>query len=615
MAYDSSRDPLLQEFLQAWYVSTEFVSDHFEKMWQQYRMWRGHRPKALSATWSKIMLNTGHSLVEDRIPTIADNWLGSSRPYEVKAKSPRDELDVRVVEDWLHWKLFDESEINLRASAAVTIRTAVALGTAYRVPFWQPAADGSQMLIGTRAVDPFSIFPAPTGGLVNPQDRYTGDAVDWFFHVDWWPAKKIEAFAKSPNGNMEAWEACKKMAPQDGGSTGVENYADRYRAESKMGQSTGGDWRQAMQNITAGKQGESGRETSHPYAKRKVHLWHTRDRFRIIVQHNFVVYDGPALLGDGVLPLVKYSIVNDMNQWYGIGTTEMVHDLIMALMFNLSFRFDWMAHTLHPPLFIRDDVIAGRAPSTFRNRPGAVIPFSANVTDINSALYYNQAPASSQQHFIEEDSLKAFLQSISGFPDIARGVAGGGADSATMGMALMRQAQGRLGIESMQMEQAGVEEARLLLRMAGRFLSGPQRIRNDSNPSGFPFQDVDAELLDDRYTILCNGTAQRQERDSQFQRMLAMYPLWNASPLVNQEWLTKRSIELSDLATDVGEAVMAPQPTQMEALMAGGAPSSPMLGGAASPQDIGQRQQAVGAQRAQQPGGVNPRPSNVVAQQ
>jgi len=578
---NNKTDPVVKSYIDAFQLSADYVEPQWELSTRLYQLWRGKLPSQLDGTFSKIMVNAGHSLVQDRLPKLLDNNFGSDELVSCIPRTPLFELFAPQAEAWLRYMLTDESEINMKLDAIPTYQSALIMGTGYRMPHvkhlkidgkWTPK-------IISKDIDFFQILPAPGGGLINPMDRWSAECMPYFFYVDWWTDDQIKALKGYKGFNEEAvTELFKKKPESDGTFESV--YADRFNVLG--GVSYGGtkdDWRSRMNDI----EGISGR--------RRVVMWFQREKLTIIAQDFHKIYDGPNPMPNGLLPLVTYKITPDFKNHFGISSLEMVEDMLIALMMNFNYRLDHLARTMFPTKWIRTDVMGGRPESEFYDRPYAVHEFPQTVRRIQDAMYYDRAPELTPQTFLDEDRMKMFIQDIGGTPNYSKGAPSQGTienRTATGIVSLIRQAEGRITTESLMMEHFGLsQECRLLLALAEKNILEDMGIRITRPEGGFQWTTIEADALADQYTIKTHGTKYMSDREQSFQKMMALYPLWNGDPHIDQFELRRLAATLSGVTPRVDRLVMQPQePMQAEGEQGQG---MSMLGGQSGTQDMSQR--------------------------
>jgi hypothetical protein len=595
-------DPTVKGYHLAFQIALEYARLRWELASRLYALWRGKLPDELQGTFSKIMLNVAHSIVRDRIPKLHENLFARDDSPTLEPEEPLYELFRGQAEAWLRHKMNHPSELNMPGDfLRTTLPSACVFGTAYRMPYVchvQDAKGKWQPVINSRHIDFYQIMPAPNGGLVNPVDRYTEDCLDHFFHVDWWTDEQVKQLEKYEGFRKQEATALFATKPV---SQGEFDRTFEYNFNVIGGVSFGGtkeDWRVRMNDI----EGVSGR--------RRVVTWYQRDRMSIIAQDRFLIYQGPNPMPSRMLPLVTYYTCPDLTNFFGISGLEMVEDIIRAMLMNFNFRMDYLAQVMFPAKWIRSDVMGGKPLADFQDRPYAVHEFPTGV-DIKQALFIDRMPEVTPQTFQDEVAMKTFLQEIYGLSDYSRGMPGRLSDNrtATGLVTLVQQAQGALMSESFMLERYGLaQEARMLLAMASKWILEDGMVRVNRPDGGFVWATVEAQALADKYTVNTHGTRYMQQRDQSFQRLMALYPMWNQDPYVDQFELRRQTAEAAGVFTDLSRLIYEPQAPMAEgesAMMPGqqmGA-MNPMRGmsGQMTPNNRSQRAPRITAGNSRQP--------------
>ena len=596
-SYAPEKDPEMLAYHDAFPLCVDFISPYWDLGLRLYSLWRGKVPSQIDGTFSKIMLQTGHGMVEDRKAKLFANLFGSDHPLTLRAADPLFEPYTDQAQAWLDYKLFDENQINLRYSIIPTLTSALVMGTGYRMPClsWEPSSPGStkskKPVIASRDIDFFQILPAPSGGLVNPPDPWQYDAVPWIFYVDWMTDAQIESLKNYSGFDEDAYRAMMAADRDVEGGSMESAIREKYNVVGGILYNDNRNWRNRLYDISQLKSS----------ARRRVVHWFRRDKWVIIVQDQFKVYEGPPPYGPGIIPLVKYSIVPDFKNWCGIGTLEMSEDSIIALLMNFNYRFDHLTRTLFPTKFIRDDVFGNKTEEDFYDRPYAIHRVPQSVQRIQDAVWYDRAPEIDPQAFMEEDRLKSFLQEISGMPNYSKGMGGQGTlgnETATGIVSLIKEAQGRLSAESQNLEREGLaQEARLLLLVGDRHINDEEIVRNTADRSGFPWTSVDPEAISDRYSVITHGTSQRALEEATFQKLLALLPAFLNDPYHDPIEIRRQTHEVAQVFPDPDKLLIQPEPARQGQGQgqpgAGSMSGFKQPGGAASAQDMTQRTRGV----------------------
>jgi hypothetical protein len=295
------------------------------------------------------------------------------------------------------------------------------------------------------------------------------------------------------------------------------------------------------------------------------------------------------------LPLVQYKVTNDFSNWFGIGSLEMIEDLVLAILLNFNYRMDHLSRVMFPTKWIRQDVMNGRPESDFFDRPYAVHEFPLTVQRFRDAVIYDRAPEVSDQTFIEEDRLKAMMEAVGGSPDYSKALNSPNSvgNTATGFVNLINQVGGRVEAESMLLEYSGLaQECRQLLILADKYINDEEFIHTPKSQNGTGWMVIDPDYLTDAYIVKTHGTKTTADTEQQFQRLLAMYPMWNQDPMVDQYALRVSMADTSGVP-NLAKAIMpsrAPSMAGMGAEMEGEelAETAP-IGGMASSQNLDNR--------------------------
>jgi hypothetical protein len=584
----------LDKYLKAMQVAVDYVDPVWEYAAKLYQLWRGKAPAVLNTTFSKIMLNLAHSMVNDRIPKLTENLFASEDFVSLEALTPELEFARSGSEKWLRAMFKDESKLNIQAEILPTLQSACIMGNGFRMPCVQHIKRGDKWepVIVVRDVDFFSILPMPDGGLINPMDRYSEDAISSFFFVDFMRKEQIEALSKYKGYNKQAAKELFESSPSV--DSGLENkYRDIYQIIGGVSYSSKNSWRERMLNVD----GKTGRY--------RVVKWFQRDEYWIVAQDQHIIYKGPNPMGNGLLPLVNYQLTPDFKNFYGIGTLEMVEDMIYAVMMNFNYRMDDLARKFYPTKWIRKDVMGNRPSSAFLDRPYAVHSFPANIARIGDAIFYDRAPEITNQTFMEESAMKAFIQEVSGFPNISKGMVGPGEKGGATGIVTaVRQAGARIEAESLCLEQGGLaQEGRLLLVLAEDNITEDQVIRDANSANGFGWTTVDADILTDDYVVHCRGTKYLSNKEQTFQKLLALYPLMNQNPIFDSYELNLQLLDAAEVFPDKDRIIRKPVADQMNmaGMVPGGGENVGEPGGMAASQNIRNPARSVAGRNTVQP--------------
>ena len=568
---------LLTAFEDAWGVSTEFCEPYFELAIRLYKLWRGKLPPELDSTYTKVNINLANATVSDLMPKHSQTIFADPNLVSLEATEPIYELYKEQTQMWLRDLLV--RKMNMRYSLNPTLLDVEVIGTGYRRPtvIWE----GSKAKITSRHADFFSVLPGPNGGLVNPDDWQQGAAVDWDFYQDWMTVDYLENMGKKGKFDKEQTEKFLASKPND--ESWVDTYRDQFGTTVDNVMRDGpSSWR----NKIIGKKGLPQR--------RRVRYWERRDKVTIIGDEQYVLYDGPPLLMDGIIPTVKYTAVPDGTNWMGISALELIEDAILAVVLNLNLRLQHLIQTMFPIKWIRQDIVGAHSRASFDSMdPNQTVAFPDSVDDIRKAVFYDRATEVPQQAFLEDSALKFFIQEVGGVTNFSKGMGGAGSlsnDTATGITTLISQASARFLAQAEQLEYGGLrDECKMLLRLGKKYVTEATPVKDMNDPFGWTM--VDADDICDAYNIKTHGTAYLTDRRETMQKMLAWSPvLLNHPELVDTQQVLRQGTELMDAYPEPdklflkGAPPAPPVPPQQ-----GAGQGTPAMGGLASPLDITQQ--------------------------
>ena len=586
----------IADYREAFWIASTFCEPYWELAARLYSLWRGVKPWQLEGTASKIMQNIAFGVVQDQLPKFKKNIFGGEDFVSLESVHPRYDAGREQAEAWLRNLLKDESQLNILAEIEPTLQSVSVIGDGYRMPFARKSSDG-RWQVTSRDVDFFQILSAPVGGRINPQDRDADDSLPFFFMIDWMTDAQIKKLSAFDGYQKDQAEKC--MASKIDNVGGIDNtYRELFQVIGGVNYGNGkNDWRTEMNDT------ERGQKTG----RRRVVHWFRRDAWLIIAQDSYLIYKGKLPMGDGILPLVHYRITNDFSNWFGIGKLEMVEDLIITRIMNMGYRFDHLGRVMFPTKWIRSDVMGGRPESDFADRPYAIHEFPQSVTRFEDAVKYDRAPEITQQTFVEEDRLVAMMQSVNGSPDYsdAMGKSHGVGSSATGALGYINQVAGRVEAESMLLEGAVAQECRQLLILADKYINDEEFIRTPKSRNGTGWMAIDPDYLTDGYIVKMHGTKGVADDAQKMQVMMALYPLWNQDPMIDQYELRRAMADASGVS-GLPKVVKAPQPAEQSMGMGeagmggaeqGGSPAKEP-GGMSATQNFGNRIRAGKAKNA-----------------
>lgn len=568
----------LEQFSDAFKSSIDYCRPQWEAYLRFYGFWRGIKPAILDSTISGIWLNIFHSIVQQRKPQIFENVFSNPEYVTLKADSPEYDLMVEPTQTWLR-DLLDE-KIKIRSDAEATITSTLIGGTGFRMPYVRYVErDGQQVpIISSKDLCFFNVLPSPNGSLINPSDHHRDDAVDWMCVIGWMREDIIKQMKNSDDEGWNSEQIDKLLANRDAGVRGEEdNYKDQFKQINGM--SYDGYGAQYLKNASL----------PDGMKKRRVVHWYLRDRHVIVAEDAYVIYDGEPPLGEGIIPVVKYCITPDLKNFYGISQIEMVEDLVMAMIMNYNYRMDHMIGVMFPTVWIRDDIWRGKSEDDFIPRPYSVNRFPTSITNPRDAIYYDRRPEVTQQTFMDEDRMKAFLQNISGELETSGSYGDVVGNRTAYGVSAIQGAlKARPGMEAAILEETGFrEEITLLLKLGDMHITTPQRVRVKASSGATAWQRVSPLDITDKFTVVMHGTKFMSEKQESFNKLLALYPYWNNNPGVDMFELNNDIAKTHNIVTNPDKIFVPPAPPPV-ASQVGPPASQGGVGGAASAMDITQ---------------------------
>jgi hypothetical protein len=589
-------NPVVKSYLEAFETSLDFCKPMWDIAIANYEMFKLKKFSALTKTHSQIAINLHHSMVVDRAPKIQQNVFGSTKLISLIPTSPASEPFREENEAWIR-DLYSRV-LNIRYESMSTVIGALICGTSYRMPYvsWGGGIGDSSLkrVIDSCPKDFFSVLPAPTGGYVNPSNKGRSSAVDYVFVVDWMSNDKIEKLAKAGIFNKEEAGAMLDSKNQSREDWPELQYQNRFAYANQISYGGTSTWRNRLEKIK-----------QIPNRRRVVH-WFLRDKWYIVGEDAFLLYEGDPIAvdenGDGVIPIAKYATCPDGDNWFGIPYLSLIDDILKAMIMNVNFRFDHLLSIMFPQTYIRDDVRQGKPLSSFRRVPNALHSFPMTVQDISKAIYYDQGKGVDQQAFVDENSLKALLQKVAGASETTSSLNDVvGNKTATGVTAIMGELMGRPNMESINFEMGGLrEETKILLYLADKYIDDDQLIRSPEI-GGFPWFRVRPEVLNAAFDVETHGTTYMSEKNINFQKLIAYAPLINQSPVFDEYEKQKQMAEIADVLPHPDRALIKPSPMEAGMLQGATTANAQGIGGAASPFDL--TQQAAG-QEMQEAGAV-----------
>lgn len=602
-------DPRIVAFRDSYIAAVEYARPHWELYARLYALWKGKPFAELAGTFSQINLNFFHAAVQDRLPKLYDNIFSTTDFVDVRATEPVAQFTAPAAKTWLTHLL--REKIRIQQSIMPTLQTVLIGGTAYRMPHVQYVQEGGKLekYITSRDVDFFHVLPAPLGGHVNPDCQHSENAVPWVMIVDWWTEDYIRAQAKAGVLDADGVRRLLDMGPQD---IFLENqYRNVFATVGKLEYQSEDSWRMRLRSAGGIQAADGKTQAGLGHNRRRVVHWWRRDRHLIIGEDCCVLYDEPN--PDGVIPLAKYTICPDQNNWFGISYLQILEDILKAQVMSFNLRMDNLYQMMFPRTLVSNEWVQAfkYTDNDLVPRPYSILRYNksgvGNGISVGDLIHTDRGEPVPAEAFMEEDRIKAHIQKIGGASETTTSLGDVIGNKTSGGVtAILGELAGRVYMESFMVEQGFRDECALLLKLGRKHVIEPEAVTIPDAEDGFQWGMVDPDDLDQEYSVVTNGTRNKAERDQLVQRMLAFYPLWKGDPSIDQYELARQSVQVSGAMPEPEKLLVAPETTA-----AYGAPAEPdgdeamRPGGMASGQDMMQRVEST--RNSTSPGNRNPR--------
>lgn len=533
-------------------LSVDFVRPYFQKFTRFYRLFAGNRPPEADTTFSQVMLWYPYALIEKELPMSLKSYFSTPDWISLEASSYEKEMDAGQATAWLKYHL--EKKQKFATSIIPTIQAAHIFGTGYRYYCPSPKKRisrreqvvtgalgiperldsvqdvSNEWVVNGRDISIFNVFPAPFGGCVNPTTENSEDAVDYLILQTWMTKEQIEAEVEKGNFNKQAAGLLLKTITDNSTDPANEFKEEILGTKSNWGQFSAPSWVAKMQENKTG------------VSRYRVAWFMRRNKWAAIGEDRFVLYDGKPRYD--FFPIAKFVGSYNTSNWYGTGLIEPSEDLIISMILNFNHRMDYLAGSFHPltfyPMKLVDD--NGGDISILDPEPYKKIPYNHKQFPggLGNYIFTQENKALNQQAFIEESNMRSYMEEITGQYSI-QNLSGEGA---TTGQALITKDMARQMMRAINIENSGIiESAQITMKMNRQYMLEPEWIRQ-SNADGFPWSQIDPEVLDDDYGIILSGSKELEMGEANFRKMIAVAQYLLNNPAVRgQAELTKQLAE------------------------------------------------------------------------
>lgn len=578
----------LKSFREALGFSKDFVRSRFETAVRMYRLFAGQLPEEIASTFSKVMLWFPYSIINREIATSMKAMLQGGDWFNVTANEIQYEPTADVAKRWLKYQLEKVQQFN--RTAIPTFQNSYIFGNGFRfyghhyktssvteqVPIIGPmgVVEGVEDKVVTKEtgvitgqhVNFFNVFPSPTGSIINPAVDTLEAGLDYLIVNMYMPAEFVKKEAE--RGNFDKSESARllnrSIATTEESDPSYEYKTDMISTDGSWSEFSAPEWVSKMK----------GGDVSLP-SRHRLSWFFRRDRWAIIGEDNFVLYDGKPLMD--VFPLANFKHSFNVDNFYGFSLLETVEDLIISMIQNFNMRFDYLAGQFHPPQFVPqrlvDDLGGDLGKLDWSPYNVNTYQHTAFAGGLDKYMFTNKMPEMSQQAFIEQGQMGEYLEDIIS----QHGNASLNANTATVGSLLSSHDAAPQMLRAITNEITGVQDSiDLTLRFGAKFKNENEMIRTGAQ--GMPWEEIDHNAITDGYGIEVTGSSQMAHAEEVFKKQLSMAPMLLNNPAIrgqvelNKQLLEGGSFRKIDTIIN-GEESEIPQVAGNEPTMPGGVPS------------------------------------------
>jgi hypothetical protein len=540
-------------------LAEEFCEPYFENFVRYDNLYRGQVPDELDGTFSKVVFPLAFTAVQDEIPRMASSIFSSPDFFSLQANSPVLDPMSDAAEAWLKYQVTEKMQLFPRIIP--TLQSQAMHGTGYQKvshKYTVGTKDGKQIkrsIITSQHKDIFSIMPLPGGGIVNPDDGEQENGVDGLFDLEYYSADYLKREGEKGRFNLQQ---INRMIASDSGSSEGDHKQREYQQQTQSGGNSNsiGGLGEASQ-----RKNDAHKDSKNRYA---CQWFYQRNKWMLVAEDQWLIYSGKPLLD--CFPIAKYIDTPNGNDWYGTGLIEVAEDIIHATLLNTNHRFDYLAGTLHPTKWIRQDVYDLNSGNTnaFDPEPYGINLLPKAVNDIRSAVWYDRFPDISSQAFLEDNNLKTAMQEATAQPNYSKGQGGAGTlanETATGITSLIDQGNSRSQLKALITEHTGLhDQLKLVLKWGAKHMTDDEEIPI-TGEGGYPWRMVESEAITDGYSIRLSGTRQLNQKQTALRNMMSQLPFLVNNPSVqNQPELLSQMMSKSDTWDNVDNIVVGTPP-------------------------------------------------------
>lgn len=538
----------LQLFLDSVQIAGDFCRPYFLKFIRFQKLFDGIMPPELDGTFSKIMLHQAYAMIDNELPRSTKSLLSTSDWFNTEATLPEMELMAPQSQKWLRYQM--DSVQKIAQTIVPTLQQVHLFGTGYRVYGHQQhkMRDGESTVVYGQYAGIFDVWPMPGGSLMNAFAQDSSAVCDGAI---WWDYMKKSAIeAEVEKGNFDRNEVGKLLKIKSGNTDPTDEFKQQV---SSSDFTTIPKWISTM--------GE--KDSMKEQQRYRVGWLFFRDRWVVVAEDRFILYDGKPMYN--CIPIAKFIGGYNLNDFFGKGLIEITEDLILSFLVLFNQRFDYLAGTLHPPIWASERILEhlGGDKTVLDPQPYQVLPYPNTVRDIQREIFHDRFPEISQQAFVEDGSLDMWMQKISGQPNYMKGVAGALSNDTSSGvMNVIAEGSARSLMRCVNIEESGLlDSLYLTLKLGAQLLAGPQTVRNTGN-GGWPWENIPAEVLQNDYSLVVHGSRNLSMIEQTFRRMMEIAQVYNVlvmNPQIPPAFI-KQLLVKSNAFENVDELVNQIQP-------------------------------------------------------
>ena len=581
--------------------SRDYVRPHFDKGMDMWNLYSGVLPPELDSTFSKIMLWFAYAIVDQELTTAMRGMLTNPDWLTLEAQEPKFERTSDIARKWLTYQM--EKVQQFQRYGIAPIQSSYIFGKGYR---WYKYTQNTKMrqvrteniglmgmqdpanpftvteepvtsgIISATSLNVFNGFPSPSGHEINTPEHLSEERLDYFI-ANAYPTKKwIEGLVES--GDFDKDEAARLFKTKKHGSEGHNDPSSEWKQQILEAKGGWSNFSAPSWMTATSKEIDNGNVNP----RYRVGYDFSPDKWRIVAEDNFILYDGPPMLNR--TPIASFDCNTGQNEFFKKGIIEPVEDLIITMTMNLNLRMDHLLTKFHPTKYLPQELVddLGGDLRRFDTKPFNYIPYEHTrfKQGMSSLITTESGDELGQQAFLEQSQMKEYLEDIIS----QKGTSGAANQGSGLGGMIINQDMARSMLRAMNVDITGIREsADITLAMGGKYIQEDELVR--TGDSGVPWQNIDFDAITDGYGITINGARKLAMQEEIFKKMLTTAPMLAADPAIKGQVELKRQL-LNVSGYDNVETILSGEDTgpksPAEALQAQPQGSVPMPGGVPS---------------------------------